>query len=47
MGPGSNMGKNEPVGEDDAVGIGVEDADEGVGLDEGLDLVEDERPFEL
>ena len=36
-----------PVRKDDAVGVGVEDADEGVGLDEGLDLVEDERPFEL
>jgi hypothetical protein len=36
-----------PVRQDDAVRVGVEDVDDAVGLDERLDLVQDERPFQL
>ena len=37
----------EAVREDDAVRVRVEDVDDGVGLDEALDLAEDEGPLQL
>lgn len=36
-----------PMRKDNAVRIWVEDTDDGVSLNEGLDLVEDKRPFQL
>ena len=36
-----------PVGENDAIGVRVENVDDGVCLDEGFDLAQDQRPFKL